>query len=34
MMMQTGNVGREKVRGREGAFSGMVFDREGLRVIE
>jgi hypothetical protein len=33
MMMQTGNVGREEVRGREGVFSGMVSDRRDLKVI-
>jgi hypothetical protein len=33
MMMQTGNVGREDVRGREGGFSGMMSDRKELTVI-
>jgi hypothetical protein len=33
MMMQTGNVGREDVRGREGGFSGMLVDRKKLKVI-
>ena len=30
MMMQTGNVGGEEVRGDEGVFSGMMFDRKGM----
>jgi hypothetical protein len=33
MMMQTGNVGREDVRGREGGFSGMMSDRKELTMI-
>jgi hypothetical protein len=33
MMMQTGNVGEEEVRGDEGMFSGMMFDRKGLKAI-
>jgi len=33
MMMQTGNVGREDVRGREGVFSGRMLDRKELKVI-
>jgi hypothetical protein len=33
MMMQTGNVGREEVRGREGVFSGMLSGRKELEVI-
>jgi hypothetical protein len=34
MMMQTGNVGGEEVRGDEGVFSGMMFDRKGMKVIK
>jgi hypothetical protein len=33
MMMQIGNVGEEEVRGDECVFSGMMFDRKGLKVI-
>jgi hypothetical protein len=34
MMMQTGNVGGEEVRGDEGVFSGMMFDGKGMKVIK
>jgi hypothetical protein len=33
MMMQTGNVGEEEVRGDEGVFSGMMFDGKETKVI-
>jgi hypothetical protein len=33
MMMQTGRVGKEEVRGREGVFSGMLSGRKELEVI-
>jgi hypothetical protein len=33
-MMQTGDVRREEVRGREGVFSGMMFDGKELKLIK